>query len=322
MKKYIKYITSISFAIGLIISCDDIVEENISDDSIVPIAPLNRTEHQVDSIQFRWNSIEGADEYRLQVNNEATTAIILDTLVVNTIFDYKINPGTYSWRVRAENFAYVSPYSFSNQFVITSSDDLSEQKVNLVSPSNNQQLNDVSQLIFTWDELSIATAYNIRISEVTTSGETVVFDNDGKAINENSITITDTELASDGEYKWAVQAINDDSSTIFFSRTFFVDTQKPVVPSLLEPITDQTVDKEQPILFKWSFTSEDMEMISSTIQIAKDEGFTDVEDTISDVPTEVEYIFEAAGTFFWRVRGIDIAGNVGEYSEPRQVIVN
>ncbi|MBQ4821397.1 hypothetical protein [Aquimarina sp. MMG016] len=325
MKKYASYILLLLMSTICFQGCDDVIEDDITNDLVTAVAPLDMAEIEGNTVQFRWNGIEGADEYRIQINNQETNAIILDSLVIKSVFDYAMNPGSYQWRVRGENFAYVTAYTFDSRFTVAASTDLSNQTVTLTSPANGIFTNN-SALTFTWDPISTATFYKIKISKIDGSTETLVFDNDGNNIIGTSITIGNSVISEDGEYKWEIQAGNDSSTSEFFPRTFSLDTQAPPTPTLTEPTTGQTASVDEEISFKWTFadTGVIQSGITSTIQIATDQTFNDVIETNSNplAIDEYTFTFTTAGTYFWRVRGIDDAGNTGDFSDASQIIIN
>ncbi|WP_378175214.1 hypothetical protein [Aquimarina sp. SS2-1] len=323
MKKYVRHIVIV--CMSFIIGCDDIIEDDITNDLITIITPQDMAQIEGNSVQFRWNPIDGADEYRIQVNNTVSNRIILDSLVNTSVFNYAMNPGTYQWRVRGENFAYQTAYSFDSSFSVVSSEDLSDQQVTLVSPVNEQFLNNTN-ITFSWEPISTATSYKIKISKVDENTETLVFDNDGNNISVTSISIGNSVIPEDGRYKWEIQAINDSSMSQFFPHFFSIDTQDPPQPTLTEPTTGQTGSLNQEISFKWSYTDIGpiTSGIRSTIQIATDDSFNDVIETNSNpIPTtEYTFTFTVADTYFWRVKGEDDAGNSGEFSDANQIIID
>ncbi|WP_397301597.1 hypothetical protein [Nonlabens ulvanivorans] len=69
---------------------------------------------------FFWEDLEGATSYRVQVAEPDfinPTQITHDVIVqdsVGTSTQLNLTPGTYQWRVKAQNSAYQSPYSISD----------------------------------------------------------------------------------------------------------------------------------------------------------------------------------------------------------------
>jgi len=103
---------------GLILSCDDIIEvENISNQRVTILAPSNNSVLIQNDITFTWNSLEDADNYRIQIvtpSFENASQIILDSLVSVTNLSNSLSSGDYQWRVRAENSEYQTTYTIQN----------------------------------------------------------------------------------------------------------------------------------------------------------------------------------------------------------------
>ena len=299
-------------------TCDDILEEDISDDLIVAIAPLDMAEIEGNSVQLRWESLEGADEYRLQILTD-NQVVILDSLVENTLFDYQINPGEYAWRVRGENFAYESAYTSESTFSIVASLDLSNQIIVLESPEENIYLNDTG-VNFTWQEISTANAYQFQLLEIDDdSNEVVVFEVEN-LINP-LVEINSDIISEDGEYIWQVKGTNTTSETIFYRRNFFVDTQNPPAPMVSSPTANQEFINTDEVNFIWNY--DDMgAAVTSVLEVALNDDFSTIVLTEDIIENEFSNIFDTAGTYYWRVKGEDAAGNMGDFSEINSFIIN
>lgn len=107
-----------------LLSCEDIINEiNIENDSIELIAPFDGAVLMEGTVQFDWQSMEGASTYRIQIarpNFNNPEQIIFNEIVqdsLTTSSEFTIEPGTYQWRVRGENGAYISPYTTSNLII-------------------------------------------------------------------------------------------------------------------------------------------------------------------------------------------------------------
>lgn len=324
MKKYTRYIYVLCLMV-VVMACDDIIEDNISDDLITSIAPVANEKIESNVVQFVWNGIEGADDYRIQVNDRENNRLILDSLVSTTVFEYIMTPGVYQWRVRGENFAYETAYSFSTIFEVATSDNLQNQEVQLLEPTSGTFLNSTN-VTLSWGKLLTATEYKFRILKIEGTNETNIFDNNDTGVSGSSFTLPNSVITEDAQYKWEVKAINDTSETVYFSDFFYIDTQEPPVAQLQSPEAGATVSANQEITFKWNYedTGNVMSGITSDIQIATDDSFNDVIHTnANDIGTETySYTFTTAGTYFWRVRGKDDAGNIQDFGEGNQIIIN
>jgi photosystem II stability/assembly factor-like uncharacterized protein/alpha-tubulin suppressor-like RCC1 family protein len=68
---------------------------------------------------FKWNSIENADEYRIQIIQNIDDSILLDTTLTDTSFTKELNySSAYSWRVRGENDEEWSDWTDLYQFKV------------------------------------------------------------------------------------------------------------------------------------------------------------------------------------------------------------
>ncbi|MEO8535063.1 MAG: hypothetical protein ABI441_14995, partial [Flavobacterium sp.] len=64
----------------LVVSCEDVFEEDISDDIIEVVSPKDDTTIESNVVNFQWNDLDGAKKYRLQVLDVNET-IVVDSLV-------------------------------------------------------------------------------------------------------------------------------------------------------------------------------------------------------------------------------------------------
>ena len=318
MKKYSRCLIFIAFI--LFQSCDDVLEEDITDDAITVIAPLDGTALEGNVVQFRWNALDGADEYRIQITGEQQL-LVLDSLINKTVFDYQINPGQYQWRVRGENFAYVTPYTFPSNFTVAASMDLSGQTITLKTPANNVYFNDPS-INFSWKGIDTADFYYFQVFKVEGSNEVLVFEDDN--VLDTSMVVSKATFTDDAEYVWQVSAENEISATAFFKRNFFMDRQNPPAPNLLKPTSGQNFSTTQEVDFEWNF--DDIGTVQSnitgTLEISPDENFANIVLTDTNANGQYTNTFSTAGTFYWRVRGEDEAGNIGDYNSTGNFIIN
>lgn len=111
MKKSIIYL----LLIFLSQSCEDIIEvPDISQKAVVVLAPTEDVVINETNINFSWNTVEDADNYKLQIatpNFEAAIQMVLDTTITNTNVTKTLDVGSYQWRVRAENSDYQTNYT-------------------------------------------------------------------------------------------------------------------------------------------------------------------------------------------------------------------
>ncbi len=301
-------------AISLILfSCGDIIEEDITNDSIFLTSPQNNEEITSNVVTFQWNSLKGADDYRIQIFS-SSQSIVLDSLVSNTSFSYQLNQGEYQWRVRGENFAYASTYSMNQSFSVIETSDLTNQQVILSSPTNNFYTN-ASTITFNWQALNAAESYHFQLINSTT-GQTLVYEN--QSINTNSITLDAALLTNDAEYQWKVKALNTiPTSTPFASRTFYIDRINPNQPQNTSPLNNSTQIINQPITFNWTIPSDTgtiQSTISYVIEFSNTSDFSSIFQTSNASSNSFQQTFQSEGDYFWRIIAKDISGNTSTYS--------
>ena len=309
-------------AVTLLISCDDVLEEDITNDLLTVISPLDGDTVTGNSVQFLWNSVDGADDYAIQIYNGGV--VLVDSVVANPPFSINLLSDTYQWRVKGQNFAYETAFSFPQEFEVVSADDLTNELVSLSSPSDNFYTNQNS-VIFSWVSVTNATRYGFELIKVSGGGEVTVFTQDD--LTTTSLTLESDVIDEDSEYHWQVRAFNDDNSTqtIFSSRTFFLDTVVPNLPNLLTPVFEEIFLVDANIAFTWNFGTDPGAVnspITSVYEVATDESFTTVVLSGDTLLTSFSTAFNTAGTYFWRIRGEDQAGNVGTYNLNGKFIVN
>ncbi|MFP9119327.1 hypothetical protein ACLI08_16180 [Flavobacterium sp. RNTU_13] len=309
----------IAFFLLTLFSCDDIMEKDITNDMVITVSPSEGQEIYSNVVNFRWNELKGANSYRLQVYSEG--AVVMDSLVKTNNFTQTLQPGDYQWRVRGENFAYQTAYTFPKGFKLIETDDLTNQQVLLLNPLADAYSN-TSVLSFNWTELSAATSYEFQIINTATGGS-IVQEND---LSTNSYSVTSGIISQDGQYSWKVKAKNSDNDTQtgYSTRSFYIDTTPPNAPQNSSPSTDATVSLRNEVNFQWSGGT-DTGVVNSavtyTLQIATDTGFTNVIQTVNTANLSYGYTFSVAGTYYWRVRSKDQANNSGAYSTYSKLTV-
>jgi len=104
--------------VSLFYSCEEVIfSEDISEDTIMVIAPVDGAEVNALTINFNWEDLEGATDYQVQVAEssfEQANQIILDTIINQTSFSSEIPVGNYQWRIRGQNNNYQTNYSIQD----------------------------------------------------------------------------------------------------------------------------------------------------------------------------------------------------------------
>lgn len=294
--------------IAITFSCEDILEEDITNDIVQIVYPTEGVTIESNVATFQWNKLDGADDYRVQVytNNQFQ---VFDTLINTNTVTLPLIQGTYQWRVRGENSAYESTYSFPITFDVQESDDLTNQQVVLSAPSSTFATNQ-NTITLSWEDLTAAEYYEVEVTNVT-SGNIVFTQNN---ITTTNVTLNSSNIAVDGQYLWKVRAYNSTTATQtqFSTRNFLVDTVAPNQPQNNQPTNNATQTVNQTINFNWTIPADSgivQSIISYELQIASDVNFTTILQTSPSTGTSFQQSFTAAGVYYWRVRAKDAAGN-------------
>lgn len=306
----------ISFII--IYACDDILEEDITNDFIQIISPLEGTVIEGNTVQFSWQALEGADDYKIQII-KSNQVYEVDSLVTTNAFVYTLSEGSYKWRIRGENFAYQTAFNFPVNFTVEETEDLTNQTISLSTPSIDFYTNNTS-ITCTWNAISFADSYSFELIK-NLNGEETIFQE--VAITGTSLSIDAGLLNEDSEYIWKVKAINTTSETPFAERSFFVDTEIPSQPTLSLPADQDTVEPSL-VTFNWTNGSDSgniQSTITNTLEISTDVNFGTIIFSTETENNSTSYEFETANTYYWRVKGIDAASNESDYSTVRSIVV-
>ena len=107
-----------SIILLLFLACDDIIEvQDISEDSVIILAPTNEVVLSNTLVNFNWEPILDAESYHLQIaqpNFQEAAQIVRDTMLTDSNFNTTLETEEYQWRIRAENSAYTTDYTIQS----------------------------------------------------------------------------------------------------------------------------------------------------------------------------------------------------------------
>lgn len=310
--------TNVILLLGVLFvtSCSLFLEPDISNDVVILNAPYDGMKSTVLTTTFWWEYVSDADGYNLQIVSpsfDSIAQVVLDTNVSANKFVYTLNPGSYEWGIFAYNSGY-STVQFTRSFSIDSTEGVSGQFVNLVSPAPNFNTNKLS-IKFEWNRLPMDASYILSIRDSSFSEENKEFQN---SYDENSIIV---ELP-EGKYTWGVMAYKDQSSSNYSKRYLIVDTTKPGRPQISQPAEGDTLN-ESPYKIIWGNQGSSLSKISNVIWIHKDTITNPHQEYIAD---ENEFSLTNTtltnGKYVIQVKSVDAAGNIGAFSEPRKFYLN
>lgn len=101
-----------------VFNCEELIEvEDISNETVSILAPVNNLIINDNTVNFSWESLNFSEEYKLQIASpsfDSAIEIVEDTLISSTNFSKTLTTGDYQWRVKAINFGYETTYTTQN----------------------------------------------------------------------------------------------------------------------------------------------------------------------------------------------------------------
>lgn len=292
-------------------SCSEILmEQDISDKTVVLVAPTNNVQLFSTGVTFTWDAVEDATKYTLQIakpNFTNPTQILLDTTITGTSFTQQLPIGTYEWRVSAANESYNTAFT-TRSITIGSNDDFQGNTVVLTSPVNNLITNVTAQSL-SWNGVIGTTSYNIQVYDASNS----------LIVNEDTTNTVYNYSFSEGSYQWRVRATNGAENTLYSTRSALIDLTVPNTPTLTSP-ANMSISPTSDVTFLWSRASIGGSAENDTIYIYTNSTLTNL--FSSNQVTSPYTLTLPSGTYYWRVKASDAAGNAGNPSNIFSVIVN
>lgn len=271
---------------------------------------------------FSWSIVTNPIEnYRLQVSTDNTFATkYYDNWLTDNYDNFKTHSenmlynNIWYWRVRVENkrdnTATTGPWSGTYYFRV---DTLAPVAPALVSPENNENTNDnIPNLAWgTVTDNSTPVLYRCYISD----NSEFPYDNyDSGWISDDNYQLL-SEL-TEGWWYWHVMAKDnagnegDNSGWLRFQ----VDVTAPSAPTLVSPDNGTQTADSTPTL-SWNAVSDNSLPVTYNLQVDDDSGFSSPTENVPGLTDNSHTTSSLAdGTWYWRVRAGDNAGNVGNWS--------
>jgi uncharacterized protein YegP (UPF0339 family) len=297
-------------------SCKEFIEPSITSREVQPNAPANNFQSTSYTVNFWWNEVEDALQYRLQIVTpefSSPSALVLDTLVKGDKFSCNLSPGNYEWRVRAENGSTQTAYSAPRPFTVVFSS-IKAQKVQLVSPLNNT-LSNQGSTTFSWGSLYGATQYRLQV-------DTNNFADEGKLVfNQTTPALQfNYSLSKDQSYQWRIRAENDTAQSQWSSiNNFTYDHTPPAIVSLTAPTADQTVSL--PVSLQWAQSNS---AVKYRLYVYRGDSNTLFSSSFPMLINTISYTLTQGNLgdrIYWKLTAIDAAGNESAASTLRSFIL-
>ncbi|MCE3297034.1 MAG: hypothetical protein K0R65_2748 [Crocinitomicaceae bacterium] len=314
-------------------SCKEIIATDISETVPVMILPQANDTVAENPVHFKWEEIEGATKYHLQVVSKSFSNIqsyAIDSMVTSESIFISLDSNEYELMLTAMNEGYSSHTLGPVKFWVGVEPNESSDVVTLVSPPDGAYFNedyheheDFENGLFDWNALGNAT-YEFSLRKGTSYFAPTQIIEDKPDISGTQYTLIND--LGEGQYHWGVRAYVNGGETTVSTRRFYIDTTTPVIPTLISPTGLEQLSTGT-ITFSWQ-NSNDTGIIKSpmysVLEVADDTNFTNIIDSgtfsisnSSGTFTGTLDIFET-GTFYWRVRNLDEAGNTSSFSTNGQ----
>ena len=279
--------------------CDDLLEEDLDGFGVVLLTPPDGYSTASNLVSFQWEAVPRAMGYRVQIATPDFSNPILilhDSLVTDARFSAALTPGSYQWRVRAENPNSTTAY-YQRNLTVTEATSLEGLTPLLIGPASNISTSD-DAIAFSWQSLSGADDYRF---ELRSGGQT------GGIVLAQIVAGTSLSLSAidEGTYAWGIQAQNSNGTSNFSYRNLTVDRTPPDQPVLLAPVAAASLPNA-PFSFQWQSGSNAGSGSIDSLFVEDD-----AEQTIRALlATSTTYSDSlGVGSYTWYVRTIDGAGN-------------
>ena len=315
MKRILKNKALIVTLVILFTGCKDFIEDDIKNESINLLAPANNLTTVQLTHTFWWDWLDGAEEYNMQLvegSFSSVTKFILDTTITNNKFVYTLYPGSFQWRVKGINNGSET-YFTTYTLIIDSTLDIGSQQLILSSPADNYITNN-DNITFSWNSLLNADDYLLEVHQTTWSGSLVLSP-------QVTVNTSYSTTLPEGTLVWGVQARNSTSntSTAFSTRKITIDTTSPGQVTLVSPLDNATLSDVYNN-YTWTQAANSGTALTDNISFYSDAAATTLIKSAPATGTSYQDSL-GVGTYYWRVQSTDAAGNVGQASSIRKVII-
>ncbi|MNU72486.1 hypothetical protein D3C71_619520 [compost metagenome] len=317
-RKYINKLLLLFISLSLF-GCKDFIEKNISDETPVLILPANQDTIGANPVHIKWEELEGATKYRIEVVSPTFSNIQsypLDSVVSGTNFYFGLDSAQYEIRITAVNAGFSSKPSSIKRFWVGTSAGNSNSQIPLINPLAGEYFNEDFDGKFEWGPPNSGnvSSFTFELHKTATfAGQQL---DNAPQLNSVEVQSLDGTQLPDGVYCWGVKAFLTDGSEVNFSkRIFYIDkTVPPGFAAPTAPANNSTVINGS--AFSWTVPADQGTIQSprtSAIQIATDPAFTNIVQTVSNLTTNSANVqfSNGSGTYYWRVIVSDVAGNQG-----------
>ena len=285
--------------------------------------PLNGAATGQQTVNFSWQAAtdlgSGTPQYYIQIATSAAFIPVTYSSYTSAVSlqSSALPQATYYWEIKAKDLAgNWSVYSASWTVQV---DTTPPPAPNAVSPLTGFTTNYAAQT-FQWSQVTDAgpaglAAYSLILSTSATL----------TPVNYSSVTVNTsvtTSLALSSTYYWSVAAIDraQNPSAGSTTQSIIVDTMAPATPSLSAP-ADAFAANIQPVAFTWSGADNGPSgILQYQLQVSTDINFGVFYSTLTPLLSHTTTFQE--GTYWWKVKSFDNAGNVSQFASTRTFCVD
>lgn len=281
------------------------------------MAPSEGAESNKYQVGFWWEPVQDALYYRVQVaipDFTSTVSLVQDTLIEGkNRFEMTLEPGSYQWRIRAENGSSSTKY-VSAKFIIHESS-LNDQTLPIVSPSASY-LSNLPVVTIQWDKLFGAADYMLQI-------DTGNFEKEGALVYNQELSGNQLKFTfpKEATYRWRVRAQNATGSSKWSEiREMTFDKTPPGVTTPVSPA--KGVEVNAPVKISWTSVPAAKRY---KLFLYRSDGTTAYSSSFPVTTSSNTYSFNAGQQgeqIFWNVVSVDEAGNEGVASVLTSFIYN
>jgi len=282
------------------------------------LEPENNAYENDSTPKFRWSEPEAPENYTLVIDNDADfgspTQSITDIIDNTFMLITTLPDGVCYWRVR-EVDAAGNQGAWSESFTLTI-DTVAPVEPTLQSPPDGTITNDNTPTSV-WNVVidPSGLTYDLQVDNDSDFSSPEV-----EQIGLVDNTYTSTAELVDENYSWRVRAVDGAGNVGEWSVvwTFLIDTILPGSPTLVSPENGAVVSAPD-IMFSWSEPEPD---VTYHVQIDNETSFTSpyVHENSSITDNSYTYTFALVGTYYWRARARDEAGNWSEWNRERRFL--
>lgn len=305
------------------VSCEKIVAVDITNETPVLVLPSANDTVQINPVHFKWQAMEGATKYHLEIVTPSFGAIssyALDSIITGTNFYFALDSNEYELKLTALNAGYESKTTGPVKFWVGVQPSGSSGSMALTAPLDGAYVNGAFNKQFTWNSFTGTSSYEFSLRQGASFSTGTMLD----AQNNISTTLyTTTATMTEGQYHWGVKAyLTNGGETVYTTRALFVDLTNPNTAVLSSP-TDLSFLNPGFITFIWSNGTDPGTIqapVLSLLEIATDLGFTSLVHS-SSIQGNTADVNLGSGNYFWRVSNSDAAGNAASSSAVFQFSV-